>query len=1491
MEKVKIAALFALVLCGFSSLAQTDPVTRVKPYRIEGSAAPGQVIVADAENDGRWNDSLVYWQGFLTINGDTAITEWQIVDEFQIASDILTISLSNDGQAPLSVDLSAYLDNTDTQDLSFAGTTLSLTDGGSVDLSSLQDGTGTDDQTLSLAGNTLSIEDGNSVDLSGISSQDNQTVDTFSLSGTVLTFALERDNESPYTVDLSGLQDGTGTDDQNLTLAGNTLSIESGNSVSLAAYLDNTDTQDLSFAGTTLSLTDGGSVDLSSLQDGTGTDDQQVNTFSLSGTDLTLEIESDGQAPHIVDLSSLQDGTGTDSQTLSFAIASGDLSISSGNTVNIPAMAGATSSADGEQGFVPKPTAGEENLFLRGDGTWGNPTTGGDNWGSQVAQTSGFIGGDGTGPNAISLIQNGASNGQGLIYDSGAGEWTARAQLDSQSLSFAGTTLSLTNGGSVDLSILQDGTGTDDQQIQLFSLSGTTLEIDLEGDASSPHTVNLSSLQDGTGTDDQKVNTFSLSGTDLTLEIEGDGQAPHVVDLSSLQDGTGTDDQNLTLASNTLSIESGNSVSLAAYLDNTDTQDLSLAGTTLSLTNGGSVDLSGYLDNTDRQTVDTFSLSGTILTLTLENDNETPYSVNLSSLQDGTGTDNQALSYGGGGSLSISNGNSVDLSDLLDNTDTQDLSLAGTTLSLTNGGSVDLSGIVGDDDWRFTGTENHSSHAFRIGQTSIGTSSSGYGLRVDTNFQFNVYGNANTFDWQDGTGRSVDKGLMWEGAGGSDGSGPKAGTNNSFILSTDDAAIGANDVLGSILFSGEAPGLGAVRRSAMIKAYASAGWTSLNNATDLSFYAVPSGSTTLSRIMSLKANERIELPSYSGFSDGIPDYFIGMSNAEELTRHSIAGTASDGKVLKLDSGGLSWQDDNEGAAAVSVDLNLLRDTIEVTGHGFTASQTPIPFFVDRSSGSVGNIGAAVNSSDEKTHSGFIVEVLSVDSLVVATGGVFNKSGHGYLIGRDYFTTGTAHSYDTIAPAGQINDFVWTVLDANRLLLKDVRPYDPSDDSGASGGLWFSNGTIAEFVPASDTLGVGGVNGISVDVFSDSLQIGLDLAGLTSPSVDGADFMLVEDQSTGLAYRATVSDIAGAGTAQSLSITEATGELSISSGNTVDLSELIDEQVNTLLVAGSNITLTYDDSANTLTVDADDTQDLSLVGNSLQLVNGGSVDLSGYLDNTDSQTLSFNVGAGELSISGGNTINISDINTDDQTLSFDNAAWTVSISDGNTIDIGELIEDKMSATIVGGTDIEAVYNDVLNEVRLNYTGTGGGDPDQTLSFTSTSLTISGTGGNTVDISHAATHLRAGADEIDGDQIDIDWNPIGSYTPSSAPSEVSHPDHLTAHLYGIGEKLSELMPNNKGSQTSGAIDWNGKYNGFVPISMTGASSKTITMTGALSGGGAYIIRFTGADDTDTVTWPANVEYEDGSAVGTDILADGRRMVQMYYDGTDYIIAGGY
>lgn len=120
----------------------------------------------------------------------------------------------------------------------------------------------------------------------------------------------------------------TNTDNQDLTLSGNTLALTNdASTVDLSGYLDNTDAQNLSLSGTTLNISNGTGVDLSSLQDGTGTDNQDL---TLSGN--TLSLTNDATS---VDLSAY---VNTDAQNLTSATLTGttvQIDIQNGTSVSV----------------------------------------------------------------------------------------------------------------------------------------------------------------------------------------------------------------------------------------------------------------------------------------------------------------------------------------------------------------------------------------------------------------------------------------------------------------------------------------------------------------------------------------------------------------------------------------------------------------------------------------------------------------------------------------------------------------------------------------------------------------------------------------------------------------------------------------------------------------------------------------------------------------------------------------------------------------------------------------------------------------------------------------------------------------------------------------------------------------------------------------------------------------------------------------------------
>ncbi|HMJ71225.1 MAG TPA: hypothetical protein VK508_20155 [Cyclobacteriaceae bacterium] len=305
--------------------------------------------------------------------------------DLDIANELQDVSIEADKlkltNSLTEVDLSPYLDNTDSQNLSFSGTTLSIGGGNSVNLSSLAvdaqdlslngitntlslsgDGTpvsltpyldNTDSQSLTFSGTTLSIAGGNSVSLSGlaIDAQDlslNAATNTLSLSGdaspvnlapyldntdnqqlTLMSHSLTLTNDATP-VDLTPYLDDT--DDQTLALSGTNLSINNGNSVSLAAFMDDTDDQDLTLAVNSLSLTgDATPVSLAPYLDNT---DSQSLSVLPSGNNRTINISGGTGATF-----SVADGDSDQTnevQSLAFNTTTKNLSISLGNSVNIP---------------------------------------------------------------------------------------------------------------------------------------------------------------------------------------------------------------------------------------------------------------------------------------------------------------------------------------------------------------------------------------------------------------------------------------------------------------------------------------------------------------------------------------------------------------------------------------------------------------------------------------------------------------------------------------------------------------------------------------------------------------------------------------------------------------------------------------------------------------------------------------------------------------------------------------------------------------------------------------------------------------------------------------------------------------------------------------------------------------------------------------------------------------------------------------------------
>jgi len=102
--------------------------------------------------------------------------------------------------------------------------------------------------------------------------------------------------------------------------------------------------------------------------------------------------------------------------------------------------------------------------------------------------------------------------------------------------------------------------------------------------------------------------------------------------------------------------------------------------------------------------------------------------------------------------------------------------------------------------------------------------------------------------------------------------------------------------------------------------------------------------------------------------------------------------------------------------------------------------------------------------------------------------------------------------------------------------------------------------------------------------------------------------------------------------------------------------------------------------------------------------------------------------------------------------------------------------------------------------------------------------------TVDIdgaassSHQSTHLTSGSDEINGDHLDIDWDP-SNYTPDTGIAEATSADHLAAHLAGIDNAIRSTVYGVAWNQTTDAYERTGALAAVACGSSPGNSSLPI------------------------------------------------------------------
>ena len=423
---------------------------------------------------------------------------------------------------------------------------------------------------------------------------------TFNKLDTTLT--LERSTIAGVsTISLGAL---IGSDDQQLNLDENILSLENDDTdIDLSTYL-----QQLSInpAGTEISLTNGGMVTLPNPT--IDTDEQNLGNATLANEILTINIEN-GDAT-TADLSPFAtDAVVTAGLALKENIANKSNDVTLGNSP------------------VLYPTQNAVKTYV-------DNTVGGS------AQT--IVSAD---PNNSILP---SVNDGGAFYNDGDDD----DQNELQDIVFNETTniltisTPLTTGNEVNLSSLADATVVDGTETVL--VGGVKIDVIGDGSNDDPYVINASQVID---LDNGKILIGGDINTAVDAFINGDATMnneglltinPSVVSPEKIEPAQGTLTEDQVLITTTAGVVEwadytpggGDDDQNASEVD----YDNATSGLTATTTQAAIDELagSGFVD-TDDQSVDEFLLgTGNVLSLSLENDGETPFTVNLSALEEST---------------------------------------------------------------------------------------------------------------------------------------------------------------------------------------------------------------------------------------------------------------------------------------------------------------------------------------------------------------------------------------------------------------------------------------------------------------------------------------------------------------------------------------------------------------------------------------------------------------------------------------------------------------------------------------------------------------------------------------------------------------------------------------------------------------------------------------------------------------------------------------
>ena len=1405
---------------------------------------------------GKGTINLSLGGGSVTLNDSSATNEIQTIDTFDIASNILRLSISSDGQNYKSVNLTPYLDNTDDQALSFgakSGSTNYLNIQNSVGVQ-INDGTG-----ISIsrdASNVITVN--NTGDLS--TTNEIQTVDTFDLSGNTLRLSLSSDGQAFNSVNLSGYLDNT--DSQNITFGTKSgsdvpLNISGGTGVTLTEGSNTTITRnsatqitissaglgdgdkgdiDVSGSGTvwtidtdavnslkildgTIATVDvandaitygklqnvtansvlantagvvgdvqeiilglnqlvgrGSSGNASAITLGTGlsmssaqlnvadqsatNELQTIDTFDISSNTVRLSLSSDGQVYKSIDLSPYLDNT--DAQTLTWTTASGDLQISGGNTVNLDGRYLRTEvdgSTTNEIQYIDtfRVSGGNLEISLSQDGAARSQLAV-----TQIAPVQSVVAGTGisvSGTNTITVTNTGdlsATNEGSLTVGAGTGTTSLIQSNTSGStavtLSASGIITLSENTGTgtitIDAAEVDGSTSNELQSLSYGTKSGSDIPLNIssgtgvtitEGagvtitrNASNQITIAATGLTDGDKGDIDVTSSGSVWSLDtnsvMTIDVQDNAITnAKLADMANstfkgrTTAGTG-DPEDLTVAqAKTLLNLSGT---------NTGDQTITLTG---DVTGSGTGSFATTISNDVVTYAKLQNVTGNaVLANTAATSGDVQEIILSASQLVGRGSSGNASAITLGTGLSMS-GAQLNVSDQSATNELQTLSTATNTVTLSNGGgsfTITGAGIntasTAGSTITITGTEVDGSVTNEI-QTIDTFDISSNVIRLSLSSDGQNYKSVDLSPYLDNT----DAQSLSYGA--------KSGSTN-FLNITSGTGVQINDGTG-ISISRDASNVITVNNTGDL--------STSNEIQTIDTFRVSGGNLELSLSSDGVARSQLAVTQIAPVQSIAAGTGISVSGTNTITVTNTGDLSTSNEGSLTVGAGTSTtsliQSNTSGSTAVTLTAGTNITLSENTGSGIiTIDATEVD-------------GSTTNELQTYSHSG----TTSYTNTLSNGGGSFTINAGGI--------NSISHSSGTLTiTATEVDGSTSNELQSISYGTKSGADIPLNITSGTGVTLTEGSGiTITRNASNQITFSASGLSDGDkgdIDVTSSGTVWTIDTSSVTSLKIldgtiataDIADDAVTYAKLQNVSANAVLANTAGsAGNVQEilLSASQLVGRGSSGNASAITLGTGLSMTGAQLNVADQSATNeiqtidTFDISSNTLRLS------LSSDGQNYK-----SVSLAAYLDNTDGQTLTWTSGTGNLQISGGNTVNLDgryltsevDGSTSNELQTYSHSgttSYTNTLSNGGgsfvlqAAGINSISHSSGTVTITA-TEVDGSTS---NELQT-YSHSGTTSYTNTLSNGGGSFTINAGGINT--ISHSAGTLTITATEVDG-----------------------------------------------------------------------------------------------------------------------------------------------